>query len=173
MKIGCAAIFQNHELLKCLPNESSIYSAVVTTIDQAINFIANHKSSKFIIYSESKSVFLSLLNKMNSLSKNNSIILTWIPSHIIIHRNERADRTVTKTVLIDIFNTKIHFTDLKPTINKFIHDKWQKSWDYQIHKYYHIQDIISDWPAANRGNKKEVIFPDFTLATPTFLIHTF
>ena len=27
MKIGCAAVFQNQELLKCLPNESSIYSA--------------------------------------------------------------------------------------------------------------------------------------------------
>ena len=48
MKVGCAAIFQNQELLKCLPNESSIYCAEVTAIDLAMNIIANHKSSKFI-----------------------------------------------------------------------------------------------------------------------------
>ena len=89
MKVGCAAVFQNQELLKCLPNESSIYSAEVIAIDLAMNIIANHKSSKFIIYSDSKSVLQALqskdsstplirrlLDKMNTLSKNNSIILT-------------------------------------------------------------------------------------------------
>ena len=72
-----------------------------------MNIIANHKSSKFIIYS--KSVLFALpnkntstphiikfLNKMNTLPKNNSIILTWIPSHIGIHRKERADKAVKK-----------------------------------------------------------------------------
>ena len=74
----------------------------VIAIDLAMN-----KSSKFIIYSDSKSVhFLAqqnkdaltllitrLLNKMNVLSENDSIILTWIPSHIDIHGNERVDQT--------------------------------------------------------------------------------
>ena len=54
MKVGCAAVFQNQELLKRLPNESSIYSAEVIAIDLVMNIIANHKSSKFIIYSDSK-----------------------------------------------------------------------------------------------------------------------
>ena len=56
MKVGYAAVFQNQELLKCLPNESSIYSAEAIAIDLTMNIIANHKSSKFIIYSNSKSV---------------------------------------------------------------------------------------------------------------------
>ena len=103
MKVGCAAVFQNQELLKYLQNESSIYSAEVIAIDLAMNIIANHKSSKFI-YSYSKSVLQALeskdssiplitrlLDRMNTLSKNNSIILTWIPSHIGIQGNERAD----------------------------------------------------------------------------------
>ena len=46
MKVGCAAIFQNQELLKHLPNESSIYNKEIIAIDQAMNIIANHKSSK-------------------------------------------------------------------------------------------------------------------------------
>ena len=64
------------------------------SLDLAMNIIANHKSSEFIINSDSKSVLQTiqskdsstflitrLLDKMNTLSKNNSIILTWIPWH--------------------------------------------------------------------------------------------
>ena len=60
MKVGCAAILWNQELLKCHLNESLIYNKEVTTIDLAMNIIANHKSSKFIFYSDSKSVLLAL-----------------------------------------------------------------------------------------------------------------
>ena len=103
MKVACAAFLQ--ELLKHLPNESSVNSAGVTAIDLAMNIIANHKSSKFIIYLNSKSVFLvlqnkdtsypliiKLINKMNTLSPNNNIILTWILNYIGIYGNERADK---------------------------------------------------------------------------------
>ena len=47
---------QNQELLKHLPNKLSVYNAEISNIDLAMNIIANHKSSKFIIYSNSKSV---------------------------------------------------------------------------------------------------------------------
>ena len=109
MKVGCAAICQNQELLKHLPNKSSIYSVEAIAIDFAMNIIVNHNSSKFIIYSDSKSVLQALqskssstplltrlVDKMNTLSKNNSIILTWIPSYIVIQGNERADKAAKK-----------------------------------------------------------------------------
>ena len=171
MKVGCAAVFQNQELLKRLPNESSIYSAEVIAVDLAMNIIANHKSSKFIICSDSKSVFQALqskdsstpliarlLDKMNTLSKNNSILLTWIPSHIVIQGNERADRAAKKALQTCISNTKIPYTDLKLLINKFILKKWQKSWDDQTqNKLHHIQDTLFEWPAGYRRNRKEEV----------------
>ena len=66
MKVGCAAVFQNQKLLKNLTNESSIYSAEAIAIDLAMNIIANHKSSKFIIYSDSESVIQALQSKDSS-----------------------------------------------------------------------------------------------------------
>ena len=47
---------KQNEKLKHLPNESSIYSTEVTAIDLAMNIITNYKSSKFIIYSDFKSL---------------------------------------------------------------------------------------------------------------------
>ena len=65
MKFGCAVVSQNQELLKRLPDESSIYSAEAIAIDLAMNIIANDKS-KFIIYSDSKSVLQALPSKDSS-----------------------------------------------------------------------------------------------------------
>ena len=95
---------------------------------------------------------------MNTLSKNNSIILTWIPSHIGIQGNERAVRAAKKALQTHISNTKIPYTYLKPLINKFILKKWQEAWDDQIqNKLHHIQDTKSEWSAGYRRNRKEVI----------------
>ena len=55
---------------------------------------------------------------MNTLSKNDSIILTWIPSHIGIYGNERIEKATKKALLADLPNTKIPYTDLKLIINK-------------------------------------------------------
>ena len=81
-KVSCATILQNQQLLKRLLNKPSIYRAKVTAIDLATNILTNHKSSKFIINSDSRSILLvqqnkdtsltliiKLLNKMNTLSK--------------------------------------------------------------------------------------------------------
>ena len=64
MKVGCATTFQNQELLKGFPNESSLYNAEVTTVDLAMNIIANQKSLEFIIHLDSKSILQSLQNNI-------------------------------------------------------------------------------------------------------------
>ena len=165
--VGCAAISQKKETLKRLPNEVSIYSAETTAIDLAMN----HKASKFIIYTDSKSVLLALQNrdtssplitkllkKLNTLSKNNNIIFTWIPSHIGIQGNEKADKAAKKALQIDMCKSKIPYTDLKPTIKKFISDKWQKSLDNQTqNKRHEIQEAIGEWPTGHRSIRREEV----------------
>ena len=151
-----------------------------------MNIIANHKSSKFIIYSDSKSVLQALksknsstplitrlLDKINTLAKNNTIILTWIPSHIGIQGNERADRAAKKALQTRISNKKIPYTDQKPLINKFIINKWEKSWgDQTQNKLHHIQNIIGKWLADYRRNRKEEVIISRLRICHTYIIHS-
>ena len=69
------------------------------------------------------------------------------------HGNKRADKAAKNSLLTHVFSTKIPCTDLKPTIKKFIYEKWQKSWDDQIHKFHHVQDTIDS--VASRLQKKQ------------------
>ena len=94
---------------------------------------------------------------MNTLFKSNSI-LTWIPSHIGIHGNERVEKAAKKHSWQTYPTQKVPYTDLKPIVNKFILKKLWRSWDDQTqNKLHRIQDTIGEWLAGYRRNRKEVI----------------
>ena len=85
------------------------------------------------------------------------MIASFSPSYraTLVYIEWKGRQNCKKVLLTDISNTKILFTDLKPTINKFIHEKWQKSWDDNM--LHHIQDTIGEKPADYRRNRKEVV----------------
>ena len=62
-KTACAAVLNKTVLKKALPMESSIFTAEACAIDLALNIISKSKHKKFIIFSDSLSVLLSLRNK--------------------------------------------------------------------------------------------------------------
>ena len=60
---ACAAVLNKTVLKKALPRESSIFTAEARAIDQGLNITWKSKHKKFIIFSDSLSVLLSLRNK--------------------------------------------------------------------------------------------------------------
>ena len=60
---GCTAVLNKTVLKKALPRESSIFTIDAHAIDLAFNIILKSKHKKFIIFSDSLSVLLSLRNK--------------------------------------------------------------------------------------------------------------
>ena len=57
-----------------------------------------------------------------------SIIICWIPSHIGIRGNKKVDKPAKISLHSIKTNTKIPYTDLKPTFYKFM-NKWQTLWN--------------------------------------------
>ena len=90
---------------KCrLPDNASIFSAEIKAIDLALDHIAQSRSSDFIIFSDSLSVLQSIHNrhitnpllldvllKHNELAELNRIVFCWLPNHVGIKGNEKAD----------------------------------------------------------------------------------
>ena len=101
-----------------------------------------------------------VLNRIQRISKENkNITLCWIPSHIGIQGNDKADSEAKKAINKKQSNTKIPYTDLRPTINKLITDKWQQQWNsYTNNKLQNIKPTIGEWqPGYRKIRKEEVI----------------
>ena len=148
-----AAVLNKTVLKKALPRESFIFTAEAHAIDQDPNIISKGKHKKFIIFSDSLSVLLSLrnkkiqnpliiklLNRLDSMSNRKELIICWTPSHIGVRGNERADSVAKSALDLTPDKSRIQYTDLKPTINKFLRTKWQHQWSNNIHnKLFQIQ----------------------------------
>ena len=157
-RAACAAVLNKTVLKKALPRESSIFTAEARAIDLALNIISKSKHKKFIIFSDSLSVLLSLRHKkfknplIIKMSNRKEIIICWTPSHIGVRGNERADSAAKSALDLTPDKSRIPYTDLEPTINKFLHTKWQKEWSNNIHnKLFQIQ------PTLGKSRRKQVV----------------
>ena len=57
-----------------------------------------------------------LLNRINTLTVNKDIIFCWIPGHISIHGNDRADKATKELLQLNPSTGKFPYMDLKPFI---------------------------------------------------------
>ncbi|WP_218669244.1 RNase H family protein, partial [Solemya velum gill symbiont] len=126
-----------------LPNNSSIFSAELYALLLALQRIQSHKSSKFIVFTDSFSslqslssfkithlLVLQLLEFYNFLlQKAKTIVFCWIPNHMGIRVNEKMD-SIAKTALnSDMSSFNVPYSDFKPFSRKYINYFWQLEWD--------------------------------------------
>ena len=145
MKISCAVTFQNQELLKLLLNKTSTKRAEFAAIDIAMRIITDNKSSKSVLQaSQNKdtwtALIIKLVNKMNTIFQNNSIILTCIPLNIRIQIRESWN----KLLLTDIKFTKVSEINVKQHISILIHGKNNGTIKNQIFTVYNTP-YVSRW----------------------------
>ena len=101
---GCGAVLHKKTLKKRLLKEASIFSTKICAINLALKLVSTSNKEKLIIHLVSISVLQSLkntkldnpfivklLNKLNSMNHSKKVIFCWIPSHIGIQGNDKAD----------------------------------------------------------------------------------
>ena len=169
-KVGCAVISDNHSNMQRIPDDSSIFTAEAKAIDLALYFISTcDANNKFIIFSDSLSVLKAmnhtssknpqiqkLLEKCHELLAYKEIALCWIPSHIGIQGNEMVDKQAKASLSLEPTSFKIPFSNFKPSINKYILEEWQTSWNNSIgNKLLDIKPTIGEYQSVVRNIRRE------------------
>merc|ERR1711955_138180 len=148
---AAAAVCPGITFTNRLPGGSSIFSAETRAIQLALSYINLTFHDKFIILTDSLSVLQTMKNKdwsnpvisqtliqLNSLTnKNKRIIFFWIPSHIGIKGNDRADKAANLALTNHITNMNIPLSDFKPTIRDYTNNCWQEIWNNEENNKLH------------------------------------
>ena len=102
------------------------------------------------------------------------MITCWTPSPIGVRGNERADSTAKLALDLTPDKSRIPYTDLKPTIDKFLHTNWQQRWINNIHnKLFQIQPNLGEWRPALRKSRREHVVISRLRTRHTRLTHSF
>ena len=170
-KVGCA-VFGNHFTSNTrLPKSASIFTAEIKAIDLALSYIEQQQRNKFIIFSDSLSVLLSINNKktdnalikqlllrFNDILETKSIILCWIPSHVGISGNEKVDALAKESLKLLPIDIKLPNSDFRPSINNLIKSKWQSTWNESVlNKLHDINPDVSFAPSFTLSNRRDQV----------------
>ena len=133
--VACATVFPSHtELSMRLPDSASIFTAEIWAIITALEEIKNASESKFIIFTDSRSCLQALLymklehpligmairNCVFLNIANKDIILCWVPSHVGIRGNEKADSAAKSALDLPHAQVGVPYTDFKLLISQYI-----------------------------------------------------
>ena len=116
-----------------------------------MDFIRRSKDAKFIVFSDSMSslvalngfkieldLVLKIIKDYTSLIKAGKVIeFCWIPSHVNIPGNERADTAAKAALFLPITTMKLPASKFKPIISRFCLEEWQDIWNSAANNKLH------------------------------------
>ena len=161
-----------------LCNNSTIYAAELTAIKEVLSWIIEidkNDNCKYAIFSDSLSVLTSLkqnncnsrpnlfyevISLLNKLAPN-QIILIWIPAHVDIKGNEKADKLAKEALNLESINSTNYLEneEVIALSKAFIINKWQTEYNNETrgHFYKSICPVVSTTiKFSDTCRKKEV-----------------
>ena len=169
--VGCSVIYGEQETGQKIVGHASSYSAELYAILAAVEIIhRDNEEHNFVIYTDSKSVLMSLstTNASHPIicrilhiilkihDQNKRIKICWVPAHIGIVGNERADRAANRAT--NNRNTSKSTTFFKDYFNTFkteIMRLWQQEWNsITNNKLRKIKQNIKPWQSSYQKCRK-------------------
>ncbi|GBN78441.1 hypothetical protein AVEN_130615-1 [Araneus ventricosus] len=142
---------QSFLTLKRLTTGPGVFTAETAAVLLALEKISDCLERKFIIYTDSLSVLeslksfymhshhhplvLNVLNLLNKLASRDFNILCWVPSHVGIVVNEKADKAAKLATAPT--NSSTSLTDFKKYTKLLFYTKWQRRWDTETENKLH------------------------------------
>ncbi|KAG1714472.1 hypothetical protein GQR58_001470 [Nymphon striatum] len=186
-EVAAAAISTLTSLSSRLPDKSSIFSAESKALLLALDIVENSTYGRYIILSDSLSCLMALDNmkyshpticdilvKLHLLTKSNHVIFGWLPSHVGISGNEKADFAAKSALSLPVEPQVISYKDFYMYIFKHILSIWQSKWDGEINNKLHaIKPKLGEWALACRKSRKEESILCRLRVGHSYLTHSF
>ena len=169
--VGCAAIGTINVQKKSLPKTTSIYTAELRAIKEAIDIIDENQMDTNIIYSDSQSAIkgireynptnplvMSIQEKIHEIksNRNTSMQICWIPAHVGVPGNEYADQAAKEAAQAPPEDEDVPARDIYQEINKGITNKWQNEWNLidNTNKLKLIKKEVKEWTSSHNQCRK-------------------
>ena len=129
-----------------ISDDSTVYTAELIAIKLALTWIKDAPVNRYIIFSDSLSALQSLdagccaarpntvmqiRELLNEVTKSSAVVMAWIPSHVGITGNERADQLAkgaTEKLTVDV-DVAQEIKDAYKDVTKYICNMWQKQYE--------------------------------------------
>ena len=168
---GCAFVTSQFSSKYHLPDHSSIFTAELYAILKAINHCKSLVSYQFLICTDSLSCLQSIQNiyskhplvqkihdQLNVINKD--IVFLWIPSHVGIEMNERADN-LAKNAISEAFSKQFLFIahDLKALVSTRLNAAWNNEWNSEdiSNELRKIKPTVKRWNVNTLLKRKDSV----------------
>ena len=170
------------------PDKSSIFTAELEALVSALRYVKmTNTDNRFVIFSDSKSVLQAISSKwehpairilMEYLHSihfiDKEVVFCWIPSHMGIQGNERADKAAKEALSKDVTECLVSYTDACQYISEHVKKLWQTEWDLAVNNKLHaIKPLIGEQPSASRSVRKEEVVKSRLRLGHSYLTHSY
>ena len=145
---------------------SSIYTAELHGIMEAINLSSTYVNSKITIFTDSKSSIQGITKLINrnpliqeitdkAEQSPKQFILCWVPSHVGVTGNERADQAARSALSLEnITPHRLVRSDVKAAMKRKIKENWKIAWaSTQNNKLRAIAHDLGPLPNSSCRNR--------------------
>ena len=173
-RVAAAATCDNLSAQVRLPGNASIFTAELQALKLAFNLVRNCDGHHFIVFSDSLSSlqalngitcdhpFIQDILKLynNCLSVNKRVVLAWVPSHVGIKGNEKADKLAKQALNFNVLDLKVPYTDWKVNVNSVFKGKWQAQWnacpDNKLFQINPTVGVFCNWMGLSHREEKVI-----------------
>ncbi|XP_076439394.1 uncharacterized protein LOC143278477 [Babylonia areolata] len=151
-------------------SDSSVYTAELTALVLGLKMVLSSKQKRFMIFSDSLSALEAIACRnithpkllefyetfTLATKKGYEVVLAWVPGHVGIRGNERADLLARNAVKKELSRSLVPYTDMKRKVNTYVKDLWQEKWNTQMdNKLFQIRPDLGETLPSGVKNRKE------------------
>ena len=153
--------------------QSNRFQSYNMTFNQILaTILKNASESSPLNFSCSAS--LSCILHLNSMFEFSSAPQFWIPSHVNIPGNDRADAAAKKALKNPVTNLTIPYSDFRSKVSRYLVNCWQSSWSMETANKWHSinRKVNTRVPIHSSSRREDVVITRLRLGH-THLTHSF